>query len=82
MRDYIREDGAERPSTLPGHGHEISYYEVGGNVGGRFVITAFDPERAHAAVDDPGYKKFVPNCGLCQAKALAAQQAGNASTEN
>jgi len=68
------ENGAERPTALPGHGHDISHYEVGGNVGGRFVITAYDPERAHAAVDDPGYQKFVANCGLCQAKALAASQ--------
>ena len=37
------------------------------------TIVTLDPERAHAAAGDPGYKTFVEACGSCQAKALSSK---------
>ena len=34
-----------------------------------------DPETAHKRVGDHGFKKRVPNCALCQAGALAQEEA-------
>ena len=42
---------------------------------GESVLVTLDPKRAHKAAGDPGYEAVVPQCGLCQAQALAAKAA-------
>ena len=39
------------------------------------TVTTMDPERAHTAAGDPGFQTTVPECGLCQAQALAKKRA-------
>ena len=80
MQDCTGENGSDSGATdlLITHSGAHSFYETATKVGGRYVITALDPERAHKAVDDPGYTRFVENCGLCQAQAIATDQAEKA----
>jgi len=72
MMDNDRQ-GAERPEGSP-HPLHVDRAPASGmeakEDGSEFV--RYDPERAHKAVGDPGWTKFIPEtCGACRAKELA-----------
>ena len=41
-------------------------------------FVTYDPERAHEAAGDPGWKRRIADCAQCVAKAVAKAEAGEA----